>query len=180
MAVASETIVRDDGPRANQPGLFNCSEGLGICFHKGTTSYPAHDGMLDAGAVSGIYEDPNCPICTVDVRGVPAVGFLCMIQRCAGVPCCCYIAPFNCCTPINCSTGAEGLRKPGLKCGVGGCGYGGPKAAPCLPDCLSLAGTWFCCAGACWDWHDNDTMLTSKLCLFPQVHKKIKQGTIIC
>ena len=61
--------------------------------------------------------------------------------------------------------------------------YGGPKAAPCLPDPLSLAGTWFCVPGPClcFDWHNVDTMITSVGgCCCPQVHRKIKQGTIIC
>ena len=83
-----------------------------------------------------------------------------------------YAIASHVCTP-------KGNGNP-TTCSCGGCGYGGPKAAPCLPDCLTLSATWFCCAGACWDWHDVDTMLTSKMCLCPQVHKKIKQGSIIC
>ena len=116
-------LMGPDRVNSHPTALCSLADGYGVCTHKGTSHYPAHDGMLDAGAVSGTYQDPCCSPCSVHVKGVPAVGFLCMIQQCGGVPICCYIAPFNCCTPVNCSTGAPGLRKPGLKCGVGGCGY---------------------------------------------------------
>jgi len=129
--------------------------------------------MLDPKKVSGTYQDPDCKCCTLDVKAAPAVGILCMIQKCGGVPCCCYCAPFNCAPGCNCNGGST-------KVTCGGCGRGGPKAAPCLPNSLTLAATWFCVCGACWDWYDDDTMLTSKCCICPQVHRKIKQGTIIC
>ena len=165
---AGETMDRGkSGPLPNQPGLCALGEGYGICTHKGTTSYPAHDGMLDAGKVSGIYDFPGLPCISLDVKGVPALGFLCMIEYCGPIPCCCFCIPFNCCpTPPNYPKG--------------GCGVGGPKAAPCLPDNCTLAATWFCLPPWCIDWHDVDTMLVSYLCCCPMVYKKTKQGAIIC
>ena len=194
IAPENESIKRDN-PYAGKVGCCGDPEALpnqpgccepGIFFHTGTAHYPAHDGMLDAGAVSGIYQDPDCKCCTTDIRAVPAVGFLCVTQFCGPCPWACYCAPFNCAPSINCN-GAHVCSPEGkgskTTCSCGGCGYGGPKAAPCLPDPLSLAGTWFCVPGPClcFDWHNVDTMITSVGgCFCPQVHRKIKQGKIIC
>ena len=158
-------------PLPNQPGLTDCTEGQSICKHKGTTAYPAHQGMLDAGAVSGVYDCPACPKpCTLYIGAVPAVGFLCMCQRVAGCPIACWIAPFNC--------------LPG-----GGLGTGGTPidvlylpTSKCLPSWATLAATWFCACGSCscYDYHNTDTLLsTCCCCLAPQVHTKLSQGTII-
>ena len=93
-------------------------------------------------------------------------------KRC-GCPICPLCRPGN--PPKADGTGSK------TTCSCGGCGYGGPKAAPCLPDPLTLAGTWFCLPPCfCWDWYDLDTMITSAGCCCPQVHRKIKQGDIIC
>ena len=46
----------DDLALENQPGCFE----MGMPFHAGTKSYKGFDGMLDAGKVSGVWQDPDC------------------------------------------------------------------------------------------------------------------------
>ena len=155
----------------NQPGWFD----FGICCHKGTKDHPAYQGMLDAEKVAGLYQSPDCSCCTSYVRPVPALGFLCVCDCIKGCPVCCYIVPFNCCGWT-------------ATCGTGGLGPGGPTidlfycpVGKCLPKTCTLAATWFCLPGYCMDFKDNDTLLTSCCCcVYPQVHRKIKQLDIIC
>ena len=135
---AAETMDRGkSGPLPNHPGLCALGEGYGICTHQGTTFYPAHDGMLDAGKVSGMYQNPVEPCISLDVKGVPALGFLCVIEYCGPIPCCVFCVPFNCCpTPPNYPKGG---------CGVGGfsCAEGWDPVTglgtPLYPKLLALA-----------------------------------------
>mmetsp|Transcript_35422 Transcript_35422/g.51759 ORF Transcript_35422/g.51759 Transcript_35422/m.51759 type:complete len:201 (-) Transcript_35422:573-1175(-) len=154
-------------PLPNQPGLMSFAEGMNIFRHKGTTDYPANPGMLDAGDVSGIFDIPCMRMCNLYVGAVPAVGFLCLCSRVGSCPVCCWIAPFNCC---------------------GGLGEGGTPidvfylpTSKCLPKNCTLAATWFCTPGpcCCYDYHNEDTLLSSWCCCFPQVHRKLVQGKII-
>ena len=156
----------------NQPGCFD----MGICCHKGTTAHPAEPTMLDAGELSGMYQNPDCACCTKYTRPVPALGFLCMCDCMSGCPICCYIVPFNCC----------GFNKV---CPCGALGAGGPPidllycpTGKCLPKNCTLAATWFCLPSPCClcvDFVDTSTMLTSCGCCCPQVWRKVKDYDVI-
>jgi len=150
--------------------------GYPICCHKGSPKHPAMDGMLDAAFVSGTYQNPGCSCCSMTVRGVSCVGFLCMCQKCFGCPFLCFPAPFN---PI-----AFGEGPPIDACHL-------PIGRNCLPKKCALGATWFCTpcligplpGTCCFDFHDPNpaggspgselVMLTSFCCLFPMVHRKI-------
>lgn len=160
----------------NQPG---CMNGMGICCHNGTKEYPAFQAMMDANAVSGVYQDPTCSCCTISISPVAAVGFLWTVHRCGPVCYACYPLPFNCFGPCTCS---QAKRLNGKQC-FGGLGRDGTPIQvfycptdKCLPNNFTLAATWFCCFGFCVDWNTPDIMLSSCGCCVPRVHRKIKQG----
>jgi len=139
--------------------------------------------MLKAGMVAGTYDEPCCPsCCTLWASPVPSLGFMCLMQKVGPIPVACWIAPFNCLGGISC-THCIGCLGEG-KC-LGGLGTGGTPidvcycpTSKCLPSNCTLAGTWFCSPCQCYDFADNDTMMSSCCCCGAVVHRKLAQGVI--
>lgn len=154
-------------PNALPNASLGCWAPQNFCL-KGTEEYPIYGKMLNPNAVSGLYQDPDCAVCTHYVKAIPSFGFLCFVDFAGPVPVLCYPGPYNffgfcCCRP---TMGADGTII---------------WLTPCLPKSkCTLAMTVFISPCGCMNnWVDDDTYISSWCCFCGRVQRKIKQYAIL-